>query len=72
MTDIDPIIRRVSEAYGFTIEWCDVLEKTIIKGEEEGCYFFWDSTYPYPVGAFFLEVRDYFINIGKQTAGYWN
>lgn len=69
MTDIDPIIRRVSEAYGFTIEWCDVLEKTIIKGEESHCYFYWDSTYP--VGTFFSEVRDYFIDIGKETAGHW-
>jgi hypothetical protein len=70
MTDIDPIIKRVAEAYGFTIEWFVVTERTIIKHEENHCYFYWDSSES--VEGFFIEVRDFFVSIGEQTAGYWN
>ena len=69
MREIDPTIRQVAEIYGFTIEVCDVLKKTIIKHEENHCSFFWDTSYSDQ--NFWDALKDFFADVGAQSE-YWN
>lgn len=62
----NPIIEKVSKIYGFNIEYCETLEKWIIKKKgKEGTHFYWDSNETEQ--AFFDEIEAFFYCEGKES-----
>lgn len=62
---LDKIVSTLAHHYGFSVEWCDVLEKWIVKGEESNCYFYWcdlDNRED-----FFNDLKSYHMEIGYQS-----
>ena len=60
------IIANISERYGFSSEFDDVLEKWIVKHEEANCCFYWSSTES--VDDFFTQLKEYFKEVGYESA----
>lgn len=62
----NPIIEKVSKVYGFSIEYCEVLEKWIIKAVgKEGTEFYWDSKHTEQ--DFFDKLESFFRCEGKES-----
>jgi hypothetical protein len=65
---LDSTIKDVANAYGFTISFCDVLEKIIITSRKANFRydeFYWDSTESKE--DFFDELKNYFIRQGEEN-----
>lgn len=63
---LDPTIKEIAEAYNFTIEYCDVLERVTIKSEDKINFydgFFWQTSESKE--DFFYELKTYFIRKGE-------
>ena len=58
------IIEKISNVYGFSIEYDEILEKWIIKATgKQGTEFYWDSKYTEQ--DFFDELKSFFYCQGK-------
>ena len=63
------LISTVAKAYNYSIEYCEVLEKWIIKGRlDGGVEFYWDSNQSQE--DFFYELRTTFNEEGAERACY--
>ena len=58
------LISTVAKAYNFSAEYCEVLEKWIIKGNCGGVEFYWDSNQSQD--DFFYELRHVFNEEGAE------
>lgn len=65
---IDPVVRKVAEAYNFTFIKYEATGVEAIKGDEMACSFFWTSTQT--TAEFFAALRLYFIEIGGEYSTY--
>jgi hypothetical protein len=60
-----PIIEKVAAIYKFNVEFCEVLNKWIIKKQEKGADFYWDSNHTEQ--DFFDELETFFFCQGKES-----
>jgi hypothetical protein len=69
---LDPTIKEIAEAYNFTFEYCDVLERVTIKSEEKINFydgFFWQTSETKE--DFFYELKTYFKRLGEENYRRW-
>ena len=64
-TNLDPLVRRLAEHYGFLVEFDEVLSKWIIQNSyKRSTSFYWNSEST--VDVFFDDLRAYFIECGES------
>lgn len=60
------VIEKIAKVYGFSAEYCETLEKWIVKKTgEEGTKFYWDSNQTEQ--DFFDELETFFRCEGKES-----
>lgn len=63
MKELDPIIRKISEHYGFDIKYDEEFDMWIITNStRKYSDFYWNSDYPFE--EFLDDIKDYFYDAG--------